>query len=190
MDYEYTARVEEDLDRIALAQKDYVKFMEGEYEPLIKELEDADKNVQKEDLIVFGKSDEKCDKCGKPMEIKLGKYGKFLSCVDFPKCKGIKSLAGEDEDMDFENYYLKQDKCEKCGGQMQLKNSKYGKFWGCENYPKCKNTVGLLLQEKCPECGSNLVERVGKWGKTFIGCSGYPDCRYIKKDRKPRGEDG
>ena len=184
IDYDYTAGVEGDLDKIAAGAEEYESFIDREYKPLVQEIAKAEKEVKKEDLIIFGKSDEKCDKCGKDMYIKLGKYGKFLTCEDFPKCKGIKPLSGDDEDMDFEKYYLKQDKCPKCGGKMQLKNSKYGKFWGCENYPKCKHTVGLLLQEKCPECGSHLVERVGKWGKTFIGCSGYPDCRYIKKNKK------
>ncbi|HOF79272.1 MAG TPA: topoisomerase DNA-binding C4 zinc finger domain-containing protein, partial [Candidatus Dojkabacteria bacterium] len=67
-----------------------------------------------------------------------------------------------------------------------LKNSKYGKFWACEKYPECKGTLPLLLVEKCPECGGNLVERRSKWGKTFIGCSAYPKCKYIKKGFKKK----
>jgi DNA topoisomerase-1 len=54
-------------------------------------------------------------------------------------------------------------------------------FWACEKYPECKETAPLLLKEKCPDCGKSLVERRSKWGKTFVGCSGYPDCKFIKK---------
>ena len=188
VDYEYTAGVEDSLDKIAQGKKQYADFIGGEYTPLMQEIAEAEKDVKKEDLVTFGESDEKCDKCGKKMVIKLGRYGKFLSCPDFPKCKGIKALEEDTESMDFEHHYLKQDKCPDCGGRMVLKNSKYGKFWGCENYPECKHTTGLLLQEKCPECGKPLVEKKGRWGKTFIGCSGYPDCRYIKKTKKSKSK--
>jgi len=72
---------------------------------------------------------------------------------------------------------------------MILKDGRYGKFWACETYPECKGIVPLLLNEKCPECGNHLVERRSKWGKTFVGCSNYPDCTYIKgskKNNKPK----
>ncbi|HQJ73828.1 MAG TPA: topoisomerase DNA-binding C4 zinc finger domain-containing protein, partial [Candidatus Dojkabacteria bacterium] len=98
-----------------------------------------------------------------------------------PECKGMKDINGEGEELDF-NKYLKVEKCPKCGSKMVLKNGKFGKFWACENYPECKTTMPLLLNEKCPECGRNLVEKKSRWGKTFKGCSGYPECKYIKKE--------
>jgi DNA topoisomerase-1 len=183
MDYKYTANVEDELDMIASGKMEYVPFLDGEYKPLIKEIEEADKNVKKEDVVILGDSDEKCPECGGEMVVRLGRYGKFLSCKKFPECKGMKDLEGGEENLDFKKYF-KPEKCPECGGELVLKSGKYGKFWACKKYPECKGTVPLLLNEKCPDCGEHLVERRSKWGKTFIGCSGYPDCKYIKKAKK------
>lgn len=116
------------------------------------------------------------------MVIKLGRYGRFLSCSDFPDCKGIKSLE-EDITLDDEKYYFPE-QCPKCKSKMMLKTGKYGRFWACENYPECKSTLPMLLKEECPECGNHLVERRSRWGQIFIGCSNYPDCKYIQKKKK------
>ena len=116
------------------------------------------------------------------MQVKLGRYGRFLTCSRFPECDGIKSLLEtEDAQLDPEKYVI-FDKCDLDGGKMMLKRSKYGTFWACENYPNCKNSKGLMLVETCPNCESHLVERKGKWGRTFIGCSNYPKCKFIKKN--------
>ena len=181
VDYQYTASVEDSLDEIAKGKKKYIPFLDGQYKPLMENIQKAEKNVKKEDVVVLGDSDEKCPVCGAKMVIKLGRYGKFLSCSRFPECKGMKDINGEGEELDF-NKYLKVEKCPKCGSKMVLKNGKFGKFWACENYPECKTTMPLLLNEKCPECGKNLVEKKSKWGKSFKGCSGYPECKYIKKE--------
>lgn len=183
VDYKYTANVEDGLDDIAKGKINYVPFMDKQYKPLIKDIEDALKNVNKDDVVILGDSKEKCPECKSSMVIRLGRYGKFLSCSKFPECKGMKDLDGGSDSLDFDKY-LKVEKCPKCGSKMLLKNSKYGKFWACESYPECKGTMPLLLNEKCPECGKNLVERRSKWGKLFKGCSGYPECKYIKKEVK------
>ena len=183
MDYQYTANVEDKLDMIAEGKVEYAPFIDAEYKPLIKEIGEADKNVKKDDVVILGDSDEKCPECGGETVIRLGRYGKFLSCKKFPECKGMKDLDGGEENLDFEKY-ARPEKCPKCEGELILKSGKYGKFWACKNYPECKGIVSLLLNEKCPDCGEYLVERKSKWGKIFIGCSGYPDCRYIKKEKK------
>lgn len=183
VDYKYTANVEDGLDDIAKGKINYVPFMDKQYKPLIKDIEYALKNVNKDDVVILGDSKEKCPECKSSMVIRLGRYGKFLSCSKFPECKGMKDLDGGSDSLDFDKY-LKVEKCPKCGSKMLLKNSKYGKFWACESYPECKGTMPLLLNEKCPECGKNLVERRSKWGKLFKGCSGYPECKYIKKEVK------
>lgn len=183
IDYKYTANVEDKLDDIAMGKVEYIPFLDGQYKPLIKDIEKAREGVNKDDVVILGDSDEKCPECGSSMVIRLGRYGKFLSCSRFPECKGMNDLDGKDDNLDFEKY-LKVEECPKCGSKMLLKNSKYGKFWACEKYPECKGTVSLLLNEKCPECGKPLVERRSKWGKMFKGCSGYPDCKYIKKEAK------
>lgn len=189
VDYNFTAEMEEDLDEIALGKKEWVPIIDAFYKPFHSLIEKKEKSIDKEDVVVLGESDEVCDKCGASMIVKLGKYGRFLSCSKFPDCKGMKSIS-EEIDEKFKEKYLIPKKCEECKGQMILKTGKYGKFWACENYPDCKHIVGLLLNEKCPECGENLVERKGKWGRSFTGCSGYPDCKYIKKEIKKKKEDG
>jgi DNA topoisomerase-1 len=186
VDYKYTAKVEDQLDDIAKDKVDYVPFIDSQYKPLIKEIKKADKEVDKKDVVILGKAKgEKCPECGADMVIRIGRYGKFLSCSKFPDCKGMKDISGGEEDLDLKKYY-KPEKCPKCGAKMILKNGKYGRFWACEKYPDCKTTMPMLLNEKCPECGERLVERKGKWGKMFIGCSGYPDCKYIKKSKKKK----
>lgn len=198
VNYEYTANVEADLDNIAEGKVKYVPFIDREYKPLVSELENADKTVKKDDVVILGKSEEKCPDCDAGMVIRVGKYGKFLSCSRFPECKGIKSLApkageggtaeGAEATANVFNpeKNLPADKCPKCGGEMELKTGRYGNFWACKDYPKCKGVAPLLLKENCPECGKPLVERKGRWGKTFTGCSGYPKCHYIKKNAKSK----
>ncbi len=186
VDYTYTANVEDELDGISLGKKKYVPVIDEEYKMLVKGIDEAEKNVKKEDVVILGKSEEKCPVCGEEMVVRVGRYGKFLSCSTFPKCKGMKDLSSK-EDLDFEKYE-RPEKCPKCGSKLVLKSGKYGRFWACERYPECKGIVPLLLKEKCPECGHSLVERRSKWGKAFIGCSNYPDCKYIKKEFKKKSK--
>ncbi len=181
VDYKYTAKVEDGLDDIAMGKKEYVPFLDSQFKPLVKDIEIASKNVKKDDVVILGNSKEKCPECKSLMVVRLGRYGKFLSCSKFPECKGMRDLEGGSENLDYDKY-LKVGKCPECGSKMVLKNSRYGKFWACEKYPECKTTLPLLLNEKCPECGEYLVERKSKWGKLFKGCSGYPECKYIKKE--------
>lgn len=182
VDYAYTAQVEDELDSISLGKKKYFPVIDEEFKMLTEAISKAEKDVKKDDVVIIGKSEEKCPKCGGEMVVRVGRYGRFLSCAKFPECKGMKDISGGIE-IDFEKYE-KQDKCPKCGKGVVLKSGKYGKFWACEEYPDCKGVIPLLLKEKCPECGHNLVERRSKWGKTFIGCSNYPECKYIKNARK------
>lgn len=185
VDYDFTSQVEEDLDDIALGDKKWVPVVEKVYTPFHKTLEDKEESVKKKDVVILGESKHKCPECGGKMVERLGRDGIFLSCAKFPECKGMLGKDGKtfDEKID-EKKYLKPEKCEECGAKMALKRGKFGLFWACETYPDCKFTQPLLLHEKCPECDSPLVERKGKWGKMFIGCSGYPNCRYIKKEKK------
>jgi len=180
MDYKYTAQVEDELDGIALGKKKYFPVIDEEYKILKDGIDVALDSIKKDDVVILGKSDEKCPDCGGEMVIRLGRYGKFLSCAKFPECKGMKDLSGGEESLDLEKYF-KPSECPVCKSKLVLKNGKYGKFWACEKYPECKGIVPQLINEQCPECGSHLVERKGKWGRSFTGCSNYPNCRYIKK---------
>ncbi len=185
VDYDFTSEVEEDLDEVAMGDMEWVPVVDKVYKPLEETIEEKKDAVDKKDVVILGEAEEKCPECGGKMVIRLGRNGKFLSCADFPKCKGMLSIDGKtpEESLDKEKYVI-PGKCEECDGKMILKTGKYGTFWACENYPDCKFTLPMLLKEECPECGEALVERKGRWGKMFIGCSGYPDCKYIKKDKK------
>jgi DNA topoisomerase-1 len=112
------------------------------------------------------------------MEVKVGRFGKFLACTNYPECKTIKSLKEpkrEKEEPDFTGLT-----CEKCGGKTICRSGKFGKFIGCENYPTCDYTKQLTLDIKCPKCKTGeVVARRSKRGKMFYGCNRYPDCDYI-----------
>ena len=189
VDYKFTAEMEDDLDDIAEGKREWVPVIDEFYTPFSKNLKEKTKQLQKEDIIKPEMTDEKCPECGKPLVIKLGRYGKFMACSGYPECKFSKPLAtiekndkvvGEGEDPTSVSEALSE-KCEKCGGKMILKEGRFGKFLACENYPKCKNTKAIVATTgiKCPECGEGeLVEKRTRRGKMFWGCSRYPGCKY------------
>jgi DNA topoisomerase-1 len=123
-------------------------------------------------------SEEVCPKCGKPLMVKLGKFGKFLSCSGYPECDFAKPI--DSEGVDEKGNPVEYEKCEKCGGSMILKMGRFGKFLACSNYPKCKNLKKFVekIGMKCSLCleGDVIVKKFK--GRTFYGCSRYPDCKY------------
>ena len=142
--------------------------------------------VNKKDLTEEA-TEEVCEKCGKPMVIKLGRFGKFLACTGFPDCKNTKPLNGAGEP---EKPELTDEKCDLCGAPMQIKQSRYGKFLGCSKYPECKGIKGIekTTGVKCPQCGKgDIVEKRSKRGKTFYSCNQYPNCKFALWS-KPTGE--
>ena len=127
-----------------------------------------------------------CEKCGKPMVIKMGRFGKFLACSGYPDCKNtkeIKKISRDGENIEPENEETGEI-CEKCGKPMIIKAGRYGKFLSCSGYPECKNIKPIpvkINQSKvpCPTgCGGYLVEKRSKKGKKFFSCSNYPKCNY------------
>ena len=187
VDLKFTAKLEDDLDKIAEGSENWKDFLHSFYTPFKKNLKIKDKEIKKEDIVTLEKTHEQCPICRKAMVIKLGKYGKFLSCSNFPDCKGMKPLETKNtistKSKKFTVKYEPPPKS-KDGKYMILKQGKFGQFWASADYPKVKETAPLLLKEKCPQCGSNLVERQSKWKRKFIGCSAYPKCRFIKKNTK------
>jgi len=185
VDYQFTAKMEDDLDEIAHQGKKWQPIIKEFYNPFHKNLEKKDKELTKKEL-TEEKTDEKCDKCGKPMVIKMGRFGKFMACSGYPECKNTKPIEGE-EDNQPEAEKL-DEKCPECGGQLEYKRGRYGKFIGCSNYPDCKfiKSFSQKTGVKCPECGGELVSRKGKRG-IFYGCSNYPKCKFTLWG-KPTGE--
>ena len=197
-DYEYTARMEDDLDRIESGREAWKKSLGAFYELLDERLKIAKKemrNVKTEAV----ETDEVCEKCGAKMVIKWGKFGRFIACAGYPECKNTKQIAPEnggsiasDAGDAAENAPQEEIQCEKCGRPMVLKRGRFGEFMACSGYPECKNTKKVVksaesiavkhdipLDEDCPVCGKKLVIKHGRFGE-FTACSNYPDCKYIK----------
>lgn len=197
VDYKFTAEMEESLDDIAEGKKKWVPVIEDFYGPFHEKIEQKQKTLNKSDLTTLEKSDEKCEKCGSDMVVKLGRFGKFLSCSNYPKCKNAKPIEnGEDEtpeekEMEKLEKKLAGKKCDKCGKEMEIKKGPYGDFLGCSGYPKCKNIQAIvkLTGVKCPKCkdGQLVERRTRKRGSIFYGCNKFPKCRFALWD-KPTGK--
>ncbi len=179
MEYQFTAHMEDKLDDIAHGEKEWQPVIREFYEPFIKTVELKKKEVKKSDVI-NEKTDEICDKCKAPMMVKLGRNGKFLSCSKYPECKNARPMKEDAEKEKELQKEFKDEKCDKCGSAMIVKNGRFGEFLACSAYPKCKTTRPLshALKVKCPDCGSDIVEKRTKRGKVFYGCTGYPKCKF------------
>ena len=133
VDINFTAKMEEDFDRIAKAETQWAPIIKNFYEPFAKNLREKTKEVSKKDLTTQ-ETDEKCPDCGKPLLIRLGRFGKFYACTGYPECKYTRNLPRPKEEL-----VEGEEACDKCGSPMILRKGKYGKFWGCSKYPECKN---------------------------------------------------
>jgi len=130
VDIKFTAEMENELDKIAQGKKEWIPIIENFYDPFEKNIQEKDKELDKKEL-TEEKTDKICEKCGKPMIIKLGRYGKFLACSGYPECKNTMPLEKKSEPAGKD--------CPECGAPMEIKTGRYGKFLGCSNYPKCKH---------------------------------------------------
>lgn len=187
VDYNFTANMENQLDEIAEGKVEWKKMLSDFYLPFEKSVSETEKDIPRSEFTELGESEEKCPKCGAPMKVKLGRYGRFLSCSTYPDCDGILRIEdGSESSAESELNLEKYEGAPKTddGRDYELKTGRYGKFWAHPDYPKVKDVKSLLLKEKCPLSGHNLVERKGKFGKSFIGCSNYPNCKFIKKAAK------
>jgi DNA topoisomerase-1 len=167
VDYQFTADMEEQLDLVEEGKKDWCEIIKDFYNPFQTLLKQADEKIGKieiQDEI----SDVLCEKCGVNMVIKLGRYGKFLACPNFPDCRNTKPIIEE---------INKQ--CPKCTGKVVIRRTKKGrKFYGCENYPKCDFiSWNMPADKKCPKCNSFMVIKRRKNGNEYIACSNK-ECKY------------
>ncbi|MFH1325925.1 MAG: type I DNA topoisomerase [Candidatus Falkowbacteria bacterium] len=196
VDYKFTAELEDDLDKIAEGKIEWEKTIDNFYKPFAKNLMEKNKELSKKEL-TEETTDEKCDKCNSPMVIKMGRYGKFIACTNFPDCKNTKQLNRGDKDHDgqrddkqleeFAKKY-KDIKCDKCGSDMVAKIGRYGPFIACSGYPACKNilnTNGTGI--KCPQCNKGEITKKRSKRGIFYACDQYPDCKFSLW-AKPTGE--
>ncbi len=196
IDVEYTARMEEELDEIEEGKLKWVEALREFDKKFSKDLKIAAtemRNVKTEEI----PTEHTCGKCGEPMVVKWGRYGKFLACTGYPECRNTAELkengSGEEASPQETAISAHEEPCEKCGKSMVVRRGRYGQFLACTGYPGCKNTRRIhvndagevtskkdrLLEEDCPRCGGKMAVKHGRFGE-FTACSNYPECRYIK----------
>ena len=187
IDYEFTASMETKLDSIEMRKNtisgvisDFYKNFEAELAVALNAEHNSEFEMPKEE------SDVLCDRCGKPMLIKNGRFGKFLACSGYPDCKHTMTLDkdGNPAKNAEEEPALAGFKCEMCGGDMVIRNGRYGIFYACGNYPACTFTKHKVteLDVPCPVCGHKIVARHGKGKMLFYSCETHPDCGFSSWD--------
>ncbi len=179
VDSSFTANMEEKLDLVAGNEQDWQQMLKDFYAPFMVKIDDGKKNIESQKSAT--PTGEMCPECGSELLLRKGRFGEFVACSNFPKCKYTKNLNEDKEDLD-KKAITTDEVCDKCGSPMVIKGSKRGEFLACSAYPKCKNAKSLTppkqLDTPCPECGGALNERSGKRGP-FYGCSNYPKCKFI-----------
>ncbi len=178
VDSKFSASLEEELDNIAQNKADYQQVLKDFYYPFMDKIEAGKKNIISQK--VHEKTGQSCPKCGGELVKKNSRYGEFIACNNYPKCKYVKQTENASDG-------AKQELCEKCGGEMVQKFSRNGAFLACNNYPECKNTKSLkntpnaketIEGVKCPECGGDIALKRSKKG-SFYGCNNYPKCHFL-----------
>jgi DNA topoisomerase-1 len=178
LDVQFTARMEEELDKIEEGEMKWVAAVRDFYDPFAKDLETAQaemKNVKAEQA----PTDIVCDKCGRPMVIKWGRNGQFLACSGYPDCKNTKPFVRtESGEVQAAPEETTDEICPKCSSPLVVKRGRFGKFLACSRYPDCNYTQGISTGVPCPEDGGKIVERRSRFGKVFYSCSNYPTCKF------------
>lgn len=187
IDYSFTAKMEDDLDAIANGERAWVPTLKEFYQPFKKLLDEKTKTLSKKE-ITEETTDQICEKCGKPMVIKMGRFGRFLACTGFPECRNTKQL---ENGAPAKASPVPTDQiCESCGAPMVQKVGRFGPFLSCSRYPECKAIKSITVSTgvKCPKCkDGDIIERRSKRGRTFYGCSQYPKCDFALWN-KPTGD--
>ncbi|WQR70545.1 type I DNA topoisomerase [Helicobacter pylori] len=178
----FSASLEEELDNIAQNKADYQQVLKDFYYPFMDKIEAGKKNIISQK--VHEKTGQSCPKCGGELVKKNSRYGEFIACNNYPKCKYVKQTENANDE-------ATQELCEKCGGEMVQKFSRNGAFLACSNYPECKNTKSLkntpnaketIEGVKCPECGGDIALKRSRKG-SFYGCNNYPKCNFLSNHK-------
>ncbi len=170
----FTAAMENKLDEVESGKKSWQRLLEEFYEPFSKKLQDAEKKRSEYKKETVEHLDRKCPECGAPLLIRWGRYGKFIACSNYPKCKYTEPLDKDEKKVKQAPIPL-DEKCPDCGAQLVVKNNRWGgRFIACSNYPKCKYARPFALDIRCPrkDCSGKLLELVSKrYKKKFYACS-------------------
>jgi len=179
MNVEFTAELEEKLDKIEEGEADWKRILSEFYVPFKLALESAQENMPNIKRMEEP-TDIPCEKCGKLMVIKWGKNGRFLGCPGYPECKNTKPIVLRGSEVVVVQNDEVDIKCQKCGSPMVWKHGKSGRFLGCSTYPACNFTMSEPTNISCPKnCGGTVVVRKSKKGRTFYGCGNYPKCDFV-----------
>ena len=192
VDYKFTANMENDIDKIACGDDTFEEVMVDFYGDFAKTLEKAQSKISENKVeLPVEESDIICEKCGKRMIIKSGRFGKFAACPGYPECKNTKPLAKDGGAVAAEKEEPEKTdiKCPECGGEVVIRKSRYGKFYACLNFPKCKYTKAIKeeIGVECPKCGGQIVRSFGKRKTVFYNCDNYPKCDFSVWDM-PTGD--
>jgi DNA topoisomerase-1 len=179
MDVEFTAQMEDSLDKIEEGDRKWVDTVQTFYRQFEKDLKKAVKEGR--NVKVGAPTGEQCPECGKALVERWSRYGKFIACSAYPECKYKRNLPGNERAEDQPTDEL----CPACGRPMVIKEGKFGRFIACSGYPECKTTKPVTLGIAClePGCAGQLVERRSRQGRTFFGCSAYPNCKFVVGQR-------
>ena len=184
VDAEFTSRLEEKLDEVAEQKANWQVLLKDFYFPFMRKIDEGKKNINSlKQSIPTG---ENCPECGKELVKRKSRYGEFVGCSGYPKCKFIKREAPSSSDETSSEASEEHGVCEKCGKKMVQKFGRNGAFLACSGYPECKNAKPLgakkervILEDvKCPECGGDIIQRLSRRGK-FYGCGNYPKCKFV-----------
>ncbi len=183
VDVSFTANMEEELDEVAEGQNDWQKLLSDFYFPFIEKIKEGKENIVS--LKVAKPLGRACPKCGEELLLRSGRFGEFIACSGFPKCKYTEQVEGAKEDKEKKESESSDEICDKCGKEMVVKSGRNGPFLACSGYPECKNTKSINVEEKvsetpCPECGGKLSLKNSRRGP-FWGCENYPECKFISK---------
>ncbi len=187
IDYEFTASMEDKLDSIENKENTIIGVISDFYNKFAEELKAVSSTNNKVELNVsVEESDVLCDKCGSKMIFKNGKFGRFLACPKYPTCKCTKAIDknGNVAEPEAPRVTLAGFKCEVCGGEMVVRNGRYGSFYACQNYPECTFTKQKVTEigASCPICSSKILARHGKGRMLFYSCEKYPECDFSSWD--------
>jgi len=177
----FTAQMEEELDKIAEGEIDWVRALGDFWTPFQRTLNDNDLDAligEAYDLSAL--ATERCPDCGGKLVAKGGFFGPFVACENHPKaCKYTRPIKGEKKPAELTNYM-----CQECGAPMVIRHGRSGDFLGCSKFPKCRGTRSMPTGVKCPKDGGEIAERRSKKrGKAFYGCENYPNCDFVVWDR-------
>ena len=177
VDYDFTARLEDDLDAVSRGEKEWVPLLRNFWSEFHRQVSDKE-DAERPGVEVLA---ETCPQCHKPLSKRLGRNGYFIGCTGYPECDYTRNLGEEAEAPAAE--VIPDRVCPLCASPLVIKRGRYGRFIGCSNYPSCRHMEPLEKPSDtgvtCPECRQGtLLKRKSRYGKIFYSCSRYPDCKY------------